>query len=78
VYIEDTVMCGVYVPGIYMEDVPFVEFMYLVYRGCTSVGVYIPCILRMYLLRSLCMLYLLACQMRFTVADSGLCCGNYV
>ena len=24
-YIEDTVMCGV----IYMEDVPFVEFMYL-------------------------------------------------
>ena len=22
--------------------------------------------------------YLLACQMRLTVAESGLCCGNYV
>ena len=66
VYIED-ISRGVNVScilRIYIEDVPLVEF--------------IPCILKMYLWRSLCMLYLLACQMRFTVAESGLCCGNYV
>ena len=43
------------------EDVLLVEFMYLVFlfRGCTSDGVYVPCIplLRMYFWWSLCTLY---------------------
>ena len=34
--------------------------------------------LRMCLWRSLCTLYLLACQMKVTVGDSGLCCCVYV
>ena len=34
--------------------------------------------LRMCLWRSLCSLYLLACQMKVTVGDSGLCCCVYV
>ena len=44
---------GVYVPCVY-EDVPLVEFMYLVF-------------MRMYLWLSLCTLYLHACQVRVTV-----------
>ena len=33
-------------------------------------------ILRMYLWWSLCTLFLLACQVRVAVGDSGLCCNN--
>ncbi len=33
----------------YIEDIPLVEFMYLVYWGYTSGRVYVPCILRIYL-----------------------------
>ena len=44
------------------EDVPLVEFKYLVFTQ------------RMYLWWSLCTLYLLPCQVRVTVGDSGLCC----
>ena len=42
----------------YIEDIPLVEFMYLIYLGCTSGGVYVPYILRIYLWRSLCTLYI--------------------
>ena len=50
------------------QDVPLVEFMYLVFTctpGCTSGGVYVPCIYmhtRMSLWWSLCTLYLHAHQ----------------
>ena len=49
---------------------------------CTSGAVYVPCIsgctctlyFGMYFWWSLCTLYLLACQVRVTLGDSGLCC----
>ena len=64
------------------EDVPLVEFIYLVftcmpgvsYRRCTCGGFYLPCIYlharwelqKMYLWWSFCTLYLHACQVRVT------------
>ena len=58
------------------EDVPLVEFMYLVFtrkpgENCHLKG-WQP--LRMYLWWSLCPLYLHTCQLRVTVGDSGLYC----
>ena len=70
--------CGVYIPCICVptwylwwslstlylctEDVPQVEFMYLVfmYRGCTSGGVYVPCIYvpRMYLVEFMYLVFM--------------------
>ena len=76
--------------GVYVEDVPLVEFMPRMYlwwslcRGCTYGGVYVEDVplaefmQRMYLCWSLCTLYLHACQVRVTVGDSGLCCCNCV
>ena len=43
---------------IYIYGVSLVEFMYLLYRGYTSGGVYVPCILRMYLSWSSCTVYI--------------------
>ena len=64
-------LCTLYVS----EDVPVVEFMYLVHiRGCTCGGVYVPCMYQMYLWWSLRTLYLLACQVRVAASNSGLCC----
>ena len=40
----------------YLNYIPLVEFMYLVFRG-TSDGVYVPCMFR-YLWWSLCTLYM--------------------
>ena len=62
----------------------------ILFRGCISGGVYVPCtymyarwelpywgllyaIKRMYLWRSLCTLYLHACQVRVTLLRSSLC-----
>ena len=51
------------------EDVPLVEFTYLVFKNTRMPGES----WRMYLRWSLRTLYLQACQVRVTVGDSGLC-----
>ena len=53
--------------GSFLEDVPLVEFTYLVFTRMPGES------WRMYLRWSLCTLYLQACQVRVTVGDSGLC-----
>ena len=59
------------------DDVPVEEFMYLVFicmPGESYCRRHRSLLLRMYLWWSLCTLYLLACQVRVIVGDTGLCC----
>ena len=53
------------------EDVPQVEFMYLVFTRMPGESYHSRW---MYLWWSLCTMYLLACYVRVTIGNSGLCC----
>ena len=58
-----------------MEEIHIYIYMYLLHIYIYAIGGHR--FLRMYLWRSLCTLYLLACQVTLTVGDSGLCwCGH--
>ncbi len=56
--IEDTVLCGVYVPCILKIYLWRSLCTLYIYGGYTSGGVYVPCILRMYLWWRLCTVHI--------------------